>query len=249
MDNYGIIGGIVILAIVVFVVAMELKKSADKKNVMEFLQGLGDKILEVILDTINSASPEKFPTLVDFQNYLLEQIYNNVWDYLTDKVNSDSTVDSFTKAFFKYIDRNTLTKFINDIIEKNNLNEKVTNIFVSHSIESTERSVVDEDNKLAEEYSDPEKYNENVSDNDLEPAEESVPSDDEIAAINPPKDEEEDYNADDASMELVEDDNSKEIVHTISKSGQDLYYELDDEGKKKRVSKDYAVENMKKVEN
>ena len=247
MDNYGIIGGIVILAILIFIIAVELRKSADKKNALEFLQGLGDKILEVILDTINSASPEKFHTLVDFQNYLLEQIYNNVWDYLTDKVNSDSTVDSITKIFFKYIDKDTLTKFINEIIEKNNLNEKVTNIFVSNSIESTEKTIVDEDNKLAKEYSDTEKYNENVSDKDLEPAEELVPSDDEIAAINPQKDEEEDYNANDVSMELVEDDNSKEILHTVSKSGQDLYYELNNDGKKKRVSKDYAVENMKKV--
>ncbi len=249
MDNYGIIGGVVVLAILVFVVAMELRKSADKKNVMEFLQGLGDKILEVILDTINSASPEKFPTLVDFQNYLLEQIYNNVWDYLSEKVNSDSTVDSFTKAFFKYIDRNTLTKFINDIIEKNGISDKITNIFVSHSIESTEQSVVDEDNKLVEEYADQEKYNEVVSDDDLEPAETVVPTEEEIAAINPPKDEDENYNAEDASMELVDEDDSKEIVHSVSKAGQDLYYELDSDGKKKRISKDYAVENMKKVEN
>ena len=247
MDNYGIIGGIVILAILIFVIAVELRKSADKKNALEFLQGLGDKILEVILDTINSASPEKFYTLVDFQNYLLEQIYNNVWDYLTDKVNSDSTVDSITKIFFKYIDKDTLTKFINEIIEKNNLNEKVTNIFVSNSIESTEKTIVDEDNKLAKEYSDTEKYNENVSDKDLEPAEELVPSDDEIATINPQKDEEEDYNANDVSMELIEDDNSKEILHTVSKAGQDLDYELNDDGKKKRDSKDYAIENMKKV--
>ena len=63
-----------------------------------------------------------------------------------------------------------------------------------------------------------------------------------MAAINPQREEEEDFNAEDDSMEIVTD--KKEIITAKSKTGHDLYYEVDVDGKKKRVSKEYALQHM-----
>ena len=49
MNNYGILIGLVVLLIFVFVIVMELRKSSDKKTAVNFLQDLGDEILNIIL--------------------------------------------------------------------------------------------------------------------------------------------------------------------------------------------------------
>lgn len=243
MNNYGIFGGIILLVIFIFVIAMELRKYSGKKTAMTFLQELGDEILNIILDTINSASPEKFPTLYDFNTYLINEIYDNVWDFVSKKAESDSTIDSITKAVFKYIDSDILEQFINDIISKNNIDEKIANSFAAYSIENSE-SIVEEDKKLEEEYSDDDQYIETSSDDDLAPAENKEPSNEELASLNPEREDEEEFNVEDDSMEIITD--KKEIITARSKTGQDLYYEVDANGKKKRVSKEYALQHMEK---
>ena len=83
---------------------------------------------------------------------------------------------------------------------------------------------------------------ETSNDDELAPAEDKAHTEEEIAAINPQREEEEDFDAEDDSMEIVTD--KKEIITTKSKTGQDLYYEVDVDGKKKRVSKEYALLHM-----
>ena len=83
MDNYGILIGLVVLLIFVFVIVMELRKSSDKKAAINFLQDLGDEILDVILRTISETSPKDFNSLEDFNNHLVDKIYNQVWNFIT----------------------------------------------------------------------------------------------------------------------------------------------------------------------
>ena len=242
MDNYGILIGLVVLLIFVFVIVMELRKSSDKKAAINFLQDLGDEILDVILKTISETSPKDFKSLEDFNNHLVEKIYNQVWDFITEKASSDNVIDKVTKAVFTYVDGDTLVKFINDIMEQNGITDKIANDFAAYSIEEGSDSIVEEDKKLEEEYSDKDQYIETSNDDELAPAEDKAPTEEEIAAINPQREEEEDFNAEDDSMEIVTD--KKEIITAKSKTGQDLYYEVDVDGKKKRVSKEYALQHM-----
>ena len=242
MDNYGILIGLVVLLIFVFVIVMELRKSSDKKAAINFLQDLGDEILDVILRTISETSPKDFKSLEDFNNHLVEKIYNQVWDFITEKASSDNVIDKVTKAVFTYVDGDTLVKFINDIMEQNGITDKIANDFAAYSIEEHSDSIVEEDKKLEEEYSDKDKYVETSNDDELAPAEDKDPTEEEIAAINPQREEEEDFDAEDDSMEIVTD--KKEIITAKSKTGQDLYYEVDVDGKKKRVSKEYALQHM-----
>ena len=242
MDNYGILIGLVVLLIFVFVIVMELRKSSDKKAAINFLQDLGDEILDVILRTISETSPKDFKSLEDFNNHLVEKIYNQVWDFITEKASSDNVIDKVTKAVFTYVDGDTLVKFINDIMEQNGITDKIANDFAAYSIEECSDSIVEEDKKLEEEYSDKDQYVETSNDDELAPAEDKAYTEEEIAAINPQREEEEDFNAEDDSMEIVTD--KKEIITAKSKTGQDLYYEVDVDGKKKRVSKEYALQHM-----
>ena len=247
MSNYSIICSLILLIILIFVIAIELNKSSGKKAALGFLQDLGDEILKVILTTIDSVPADNFPTLDDFTNYLIEAIYNNVWDLVSEKANSDDTVDKLTKAIFKYIDHDTLTAFIDKIIINNNLNKNISDKYAAFAI-SKSYSVVEEDEKLEVEYSDAEQYFETTNDEDLAPVEDEVHTEEEIASINPAReDEEEKFDVEDDSMEIITD--KKEIITAKSKTGQDLYYEVDENGKKKRVSKEYALKQLgKKVE-
>ena len=76
MDNYGILIGLVVLLIFVFVIVMELRKSSDKKAAVNFLQDLGDEILNVILKTISETSPKDFKSLEDFNVALIDMKSN-----------------------------------------------------------------------------------------------------------------------------------------------------------------------------
>ena len=242
MDNYGILIGLVVLIIFVFVIVMELRKSSDKKAAINFLQDLGDEILDVILKTISETSPKDFNSLEDFNNHLVDKIYNQVWDFISEKAAGDNVIDKVTKAVFTYVDGDTLVKFINDIMEQNGIIDKIANDFATYSIEESSDSIIEEDKKLEEEYSDKDQYVETSNDDELAPAEDKAPTEEEIAAINPQREEEEDFNVEDDSMEIVTD--KKEIITAKSKTGQDLYYEVDVDGKKKRVSKEYALQHM-----
>ena len=127
-------------------------------------------------------------------------------------------------------------------MEQNGITDKIANDFAAYSIEKCSDSIVEEDKKLEEEYSDKDQYVETSNDDELAPAEDKAHTEEEIAAINPQREEEEDFDAEDDSMEIVTD--KKEIITAKSKTGQDLYYEVDVDGKKKRVSKEYALQHM-----
>lgn len=241
MSMYSIIGAIVILAIIVLVIFLELKHSSNKKAAIEFVKDLSDDILEVILDTINSAKPEKYTDLAEFEADLLNNIYDSAWDMVSKKA-EESEVDGITKLFFKYINKETLKDIIDDVINKNNVLDTIANNFGANKIETSNLEA--EDDSLAKEYSDQSQYVENSTVEELDPAEEPVHSDDEIAALNPQTDEEGAFDIEDDSVEVVTD--KKEIISTTSKSGQVLYYEIDADGKKKRVSKEYAQQHMEK---
>ena len=89
MDNYGILISLVVLLIFIFVIVMELRKSSDKKTAVNFLQDLGDEILDVILKTISETSPKDFKSLEDF-NFALTDL----------KINKENLIIGTSKAWY-----------------------------------------------------------------------------------------------------------------------------------------------------
>ena len=66
------------------------------------------------------------------------------------------------------------------------------------------------------------------------------------SALNPQRDEEEEFDAADESMEIIpEEDEVGKVLAIKDSIGRWCFYELDDEGKKNRISKTEAIPKLK----
>jgi hypothetical protein len=100
-----------------------------------------------------------------------------------------------------------------------------------------------EDDELQEEYSDQSLYVEDASEFELPPAEEKEIPPEELAKIIPPVEEEDEtLDLEDDSVELIVD--KAEIIKTTDKNGKELYYEIDENGRKTRISKAVALQKL-----
>lgn len=240
--NPGIIGGCLVLIILAITVVVALKKSQDKKAVQKFISGLEDKIFEITLETIKDIDPKQFDSFETFSKTVLNNVYIAVWDYVGYTAEEAVEVNQITKAVFKLIDKETVVKFIDALFESKDIYGAVQDTFLSNKIENMP-DVEKEDKELQEEYSNQEMYVENSDDFDLPLVEEKEIPAEELEKLNPPQEEEdENISIEDDSVEIITD--KKEIITTKSKNGQTLYYEIDENGKKTRVSKEYALQHL-----
>ena len=236
-----IFAGLFILAILIFITLFTIvKSSGSKKKAKEFLMGLYDNLLNLMVDTIAGFDPKKYSSLEEFEAAILYTIYDRCWDYVSHELESGFENNEIIKAVFKRIDKDFLIKFIDKIIEEAGISDKIKNKFGCVAISSGEIEKADQE--AAEHFADESQYVENSDDVELNPAEPIVPSEEELAALNPQKDDEEEFNPEDESMEVLDD--KPEIISVQDKRGRTLYYEVDSSGKKKQVSKAYA-ESMK----
>ena len=236
-----IFAGLFILAILIFITLFTIvKSSGSKKKAKEFLMGLYDNLLNLMIDTIAGFDPKNYSSVEEFEATILYTIYDRCWDYVSHELESGFENNEIIKAVFKRIDKDFLIQFIDKIIEEAGISDKIKNKFGCVAISSGEIEKADQE--AAEHFADESQYIENSDDVKLNPAEPIVPSEEELAALNPQKDDEEEFNPEDESMEVLDD--KPEIISVQDKRGRTLYYEVDSSGKKKQVSKAYA-ESMK----
>ena len=236
-----IFAGLFILAILIFITLFTIvKSSGSKKKAKEFLMGLYDNLLNLMIDTIAGFDPKNYSSVEEFEATILYTIYDRCWDYVSHELESGFENNEIIKAVFKRIDKDFLIQFIDKIIEETGISDKIKNKFGCVAISSGEIEKADQE--AAEHFADESQYVENSDDVELNPAEPIVPSEEELAALNPQKDDEEEFNPEDESMEVLDD--KPEIISVQDKRGRTLYYEVDSSGKKKQVSKAYA-ESMK----
>ena len=236
-----IFAGLFILAILIFITLFTIvKSSGSKKKAKEFLMGLYDNLLNLMVDTIAGFDPKNYSSVEEFEATILYTIYDRCWDYVSHELESGFENNEIIKAVFKRIDKDFLIQFIDKIIEEAGISDKIKNKFGCVAISSGEIEKADQE--AAEHFADESQYIENSDDVKLNPAEPIVPSEEELAALNPQKDDEEEFNPEDESMEVLDD--KPEIISVQDKRGRTLYYEVDSSGKKKQVSKAYA-ESMK----
>ena len=236
-----IFAGLFILAILIFITLFTIvKSSGSKKKAKEFLMGLYDNLLNLMVDTIAGFDPKNYSSVEEFEATILYTIYDRCWDYVSHELESGFENNEIIKAVFKRIDKDFLIQFIDKIIEEAGISDKIKNKFGCVAISSGEIEKADQE--AAEHFADESQYIENSDDVKLNPAEPIVPSEKELAALNPQKDDEEEFNPEDESMEVLDD--KPEIISVQDKRGRTLYYEVDSSGKKKQVSKAYA-ESMK----
>ena len=104
----------------------------------------------------------------------------------------------------KFLSTDMIEKFILSLID----NHKIVDLIeqrAASKFKSVEEIEAEDAEKVKEFSSDD--YNEEFDEiKDLEPAEEPEPTEEELAQLNPQKDEEEEYNPNDESMEVIDDD-------------------------------------------
>lgn len=236
--TFGTIAGIILLIILGVTVYIGLKKSGDEKAVENFINGLTDTIFDIVLETIGDVRPEDHLTFESFRDTVINNVYAAVWDYVSYTAEEAVEVNQLTKAVFQLIDEQTVVNFTNSLLETKNLRQSIQDIYGSHKI----RELIDdtEDEQLQEEYSDQTKYVENISDIELAPAEERSIPDEELSKIIPPVENEDEFiDLDDESVEIIVD--RKEIIKAQDKDGNISYYEVDKDGTRRKVDKEYAI--------
>ena len=247
MDNLiVVIGGIIVLGLIIGVTALIMKKkeSEDGKAAMEFLEGLGNELIAIVLKTVKEIDPSKIESAEEFEVIVLNAVYDNAWDYVMEQINENFDDKSLFKNIMNILDKDYVINFVDMLCERAGLTESIQGEYAAYrlSVNNTE----EQDAALAAEYADEEKYHtEEVTENDLEPAGEVVHTEEEIASLNPQVEEDEEFDAEDDSMELVEDESDEnqagKILAVRNKTGAWYFYELDVEGRKSRVSKSYAL--------
>lgn len=236
-----LIGCSVIFIIIAIILISVCKNKKSNSIAKSFLDGLSNELLSCIIDIIKKFPVKEYKTYDEFEIDILASIYENTWEYTKAKLEEELGVDNITVKIVKSINQDKVIKFINGLIEKENINALILNTYGSYKIENDNSE--EQDKELEEKYSDESQYVESLDTDSLPDKEEEVHTEEEINKLNPQRDEEEKFDVEDDSMEVVVD--KPEIISKLDKNGNTLYYEVSSDGKKKRVTKEYALANMK----
>lgn len=209
-ELFSIITALLILALFVVCIVVRFKKypsSLDKNQANKFLEGLSIRIYDTMCNIIASNSPTEYDSVEEFEADILKKIYTQVYDYIKNELARADQNDIFTIMTLRVLDEKFIYKYIDSLIEKFEINDRLKSVEESVKIDQISESSKKEDNELAKEFSNSELYNEEVSDEDLAPAEEVCPTEEELAGLNPQTDDEVEYDPEsDSSVEVVEDD-------------------------------------------
>ena len=240
-----IIGGIIVLAIIIGVVTLVIKKKNNNTQAaIEFLEGLGDELLVIIVKTLKEIDPATIDSIEEFEVIVLNSIYDKTWDYVENQINTKLDDDSLMKTIMSIVDKEYVIKFIDQLCERTGITDSIQGEYAAYRLSVNKPE--EQEAAMIKEYSDDEKYHEEASDEDLAPAVEPVHSEEEIAALNPQRDEEESYDVEDDSMEMIpEAEEIGKVMVNKDKLGRWLFFEVDAEGKKTRLSKTEAIPRLK----
>lgn len=240
--NLDIAKGIIILAVIIAAIIFKLLNRNPKDKASKFMDNFSDQLLELIGEAVASVDPKDFSSAEEYRAKVIELIYTNCWELLKGQAMEALKNKNISSKVFNYITEESARHIVDSILYNNHSIQDIEDKFAAYNLENS--NIEEKDAELEEEYSDQDKYVEESKDEDLEEAKEIEVPEEEAEKLNPQKDEEEDFNIEDDSMEIVPNNNTVEIISLKDKNGRELYYEVDNTGKKTRVSKDYALSKL-----
>ena len=202
-----IIAGIILLVLIIVAVVIRFKtkpSSTDQDSAKKFLEGLSETFYQSMVDTINNINFLEYNSLPELEVDILNKIYDTTWDYVEKELAEASKTDVLTALALKVLNKEYVTQFIDTLIEKYDINNKISEAWDKYFGEK-EQEAIEEDQKLQEEFSDPEKYVDSIEKDELPVGEdkEEIPEE-ELKNLNPPSDEEPNYDSNtDESVEVV----------------------------------------------
>lgn len=203
------IGGLVILLFIIIAIVIRFNKKEsiyDKEAAVNFLNGLSDVFYAKILEIIDKTDFSKYESFPEMEVDIISQIYDSIWEYTEKELEEASKADVITAMVLKLIDKNTVIKFIDKIFDEHDIYDKLQDIWIGDF--KVRLAKLDNGNAdLEESFSDKSLYNENFSNENLESAVEEQPTEEELSNLNPPTEEEKEYDPEnDSSVEVLDDD-------------------------------------------
>lgn len=239
-----LIGGIVIAAIVIAAIVIRIRKSKDidgKEEAKKFLEELEDLIYTMVINIVNSFDITKYETIEDMESAILNEIYTEIWNFVEAKLEKAAQEDLLSAIALKFLNKEFVYEFIQKILDQYKIMENLDEQYKANAIMESEAEILEEDAKLAEQFSDTNAYNvdelshQEISETYKEEEDNEILSDiparisaieerladdtvseveksllktelEALNNLNPQRDEEESYDPEDASMEIVDDE-------------------------------------------
>lgn len=207
MDNNTIltvIGGLAILGMIIGAIVIRFKtqpSTHDKDAAKDFLEGLSKVFYEKMIEIITNFDLKLYKSLEEAETAILVQVYDTLWDYVSGELEEASKKDILTAMALKVLNKDFVDDFVSKLIDENKISDKIENLWFE-KVEKINKESEEIDEKLQEEFNDPELYNEEFDATELPQAEIVEESeDDEYTDTEAVYDSENDN-----SVELVEDD-------------------------------------------
>ena len=240
-DEVAIRFGIVILIIAVLLALKAFSRRQEaKKEAKEFLLSLEDHLYSIFIKIISEIDLTKFNNFKEYEEYALDKLYDGSWEFIEKKIESYDNKDLISALAKKFLTKEYIDKFVKEYIDKINTEENLRNNYGTNSIEEKSDEIVQEDKELADKYSNQEEYNEEVDKEtyEYELAKEEEHTQEEIDSLNPQQDiDEEEYSDGDDSVEEIK----SYIELKTNKLGRNMYYLIDENGKRQQISKANAL--------
>lgn len=229
------IGAVVIIIAGLFAYRYFKNQKNGKEEAQQFLKELEEQMYLIIIECINSLDFHSFKNFEEYEKQVLAIVYQGCWDFVNKKIAEADNKDLLSTIAKKFLTQEYVEKFIEELLVTREVNETMINMYGADAILTMDNS---EEEKFATEFSDNEQYfAEEATIEDLPPVEEVEHTEEEIEALNPQTDEGDDLE------NAVEEVNDR-IIKITNKAGKVMYY-LEDgvSGKRKQVSKQYALES------
>ena len=213
MDNawIPILVGVILVLIFGTVVYLKYRlspKQEDKEEAKNFLLQLKDDLYELMINTIIDFDYTKYTSIAEMEIEVVNSVIDTCKQTIKNAIKDSQDILSI--LVLKCLDNDMIEKFILQLIEEYAVKEKV-DTKIGEIIKDRYSEAEEEDKALAEQFADQDLYVEKeIPVKDLPPADEIIIPPAELEKLNPQVDEEESFNSEDESMEIVEEDTKAE---------------------------------------
>lgn len=213
MDNawIPILVGVILVLIFGTVVYLKYRlspKQEDKEEAKNFLLQLKDDLYALMIDTIIEFDYTKYTSIAEMEIEVVNSVIDTCKQTIKNAIKDSQDILSI--LVLKCLDNDMIEKFILQLIEEYAVKEKV-DTKIGEIIKDRYSEAEEEDKALAEQFSNQDLYvEEEIPVKDLPPVDEITIPADELAKLNPQVDEEEAFNSEDESMEIVEEETKAE---------------------------------------
>lgn len=191
-------------------------KETDRQAARDFLDAIKGNVINSCLEFIKSFDYTKYNSLAEIEIDLINGMIDSSKQLIAKELEKSS--DILSALAIKCLTSTEIEKYVCNIVENIDLLSNIENE-LGDKYNTLLGEIELEDKELNEEYSDTTKYNDQEMET-LPEAKEVKYSEEDLAKLNPQVDNEESYNPNDESMELISEEEKETDDIYIDASGR-----------------------------